>query len=414
MRVLTFLVVAALAVASAQVVIEPEPVTDNRYIYSQAGPGTITETCYIVNFDDSPAGPISEGDALAEQYAAWGVHISYVAEDIVGNPTSEGLIAFNTENAANQHDNDLLTPNEGFEVDGVQGIGVGAGGAPGAVGENSRPLGNVMILQSTDDANDPLADDSSAGGTMIFNFDQPVRVHQIGILDIDDEDGGNAKLYDGDNNLLQCVFYHRYGENAFENLGVDVRDVRRVEMFFTGSGATASLLFCQEDDEPPIPFINCTDSNAWNQQCPEGFQLRDFPAQEDIACDNQELCEEVCCTPRVCEDYVGQCPGLQRIPEDFLQSGCGDSDEACLQNCCEPITCDYYVNEVESSFCPSTPNGMLTCSSHSECIEQCCPDDCDCPIGYSEYCRNKRVESDGLTVCLGPCDVLNTEDSCTD
>ena len=73
-------------------------------------------------------------------------------------------------------DPDLGTPNEDFG-----GPGVGVAGKQGSPVENKFPRGNVVIISEDDNSSDP--DDHVWGGTLLFTFDVPVDLKEVGLLD---------------------------------------------------------------------------------------------------------------------------------------------------------------------------------------------------------------------------------------
>ena len=75
-------------------------------------------------------------------------------------------------------DPDLGSPNENCP-DG--GPGVGSGGGPNAPFPNCEPLGNVLIIQESDKV---TPDDNARGGTITFDFVNPVILEELTLMDI--------------------------------------------------------------------------------------------------------------------------------------------------------------------------------------------------------------------------------------
>ena len=76
-------------------------------------------------------------------------------------------------------DDDLGSPNED-----CGGPGKGAGGANASAFSNCKPLGNLLIIQEPG-VNSSIPDDSQFGGCMKINFQYPVIMLNLGILDFD-------------------------------------------------------------------------------------------------------------------------------------------------------------------------------------------------------------------------------------
>jgi hypothetical protein len=76
------------------------------------------------------------------------------------------------------NDTDLGSPNEDFGSPGR-----GCGGEEGQPGENRMPLGNILIISEDGNQDDP--DDYYTGGTLIFTFVIPAKVHELQLIDID-------------------------------------------------------------------------------------------------------------------------------------------------------------------------------------------------------------------------------------
>jgi len=105
----------------------------------------------------------------------------------------------------------------------------------------SDTLGNVLILSEDGDSSDP--DDSAAGGTIFFDWDSPINVESVGLLDIESA-GGSIVFYDSSDLLLQSYDTSNLtgdGEAASVNIGL--RDVSRMELNLAGSGAVTDVNF---------------------------------------------------------------------------------------------------------------------------------------------------------------------------
>jgi hypothetical protein len=112
-----------------------------------------------------------------------------------GGPHS--LIIFDSANPTGE-DYDLGTPNIEFG-----GPGIGAGGGAGEPGENSEPLGNLLIIAEdiVDVApadgivDDP--DDQLGGGVIRFDFSGEVFAERVVFVDLENPEATTIRLYHG-------------------------------------------------------------------------------------------------------------------------------------------------------------------------------------------------------------------------
>ncbi len=149
------------------------------------------------------------------------------------------------------YDWDLGSPNKDFG-----GPGRGAGGEEGQPGENRTPLGNVLILSEERDQDDP--DDYYAGGTLIFTFQEPSKVHEIQLLDIDvDEADGTIVAFDSSGIKLGVFAMQPFGNNSVQDVLIDLENISRLEIHLESSGAVAAVSFCDPDPYPidPTPEV---------------------------------------------------------------------------------------------------------------------------------------------------------------
>ena len=129
-----------------------------------------------VNFDVDPAGlPFAAGTRITDQFASLGFTVS------TNNANKPAMIFDSASPTGGDHD--LGTPNSQYG-----GPGQGSGGVT-----NDTALSNVLIISEDNDASDP--DDNGSGGTLIFDFDDPVMIDEVGIMDIDSS-GNRIDLFD--------------------------------------------------------------------------------------------------------------------------------------------------------------------------------------------------------------------------
>ena len=105
----------------------------------------------------------------------------------------------------------------------------------------SDNLGNVLILSEDGDSSDP--DDSATGGTIFFDWDSPVNVESVGLLDLESV-GGSITFYDSSDRLLQSCDTSNLTDNGGTAL-VDIclTDVSRMELNLASSGAITDVNF---------------------------------------------------------------------------------------------------------------------------------------------------------------------------
>jgi len=199
----------------------------------EAGPGSICLPS--IDFDtDARGNPLAAGTIIAEQWSDWGVHIT------TSNPTWHPVMIFDSSNPTG-NDPDLGTPNQDFG-----GPGIGNGGKYGTPGENSLAQGKILIISTDGDTSDP--DDYVGGGTITFTFDQPTPVDEVHILDIE-ETGSKVRAWNAatGGTLLAEVNMQTYGNNSFQIVPVNADGVRRLEIYFKGSGGVSAVVFCSEE-----------------------------------------------------------------------------------------------------------------------------------------------------------------------
>lgn len=181
--------------------------------------GDVPGECYNVDFEtDGLGNDLSTGQVIDDEYADFGVTLS--------EASGKKLLVFDTGNPTGG-DSDLGTP------------GSGEG--------NTSFLGNVLIISEDGDESDP--DDDAAGGTIIFDFDTPVTVAEVNLLDIDSDEAATIRAYDSGGGLIATVNAVALGNNSFQSLAVGAEGVSRLEVEFSSSGALAGVVFCEEPQD---------------------------------------------------------------------------------------------------------------------------------------------------------------------
>jgi len=183
-----------------------------------------------------------------EWYAAYGLKLSASG----GYGTVPRL--FNTSDVGNARfgDPDLGAPNEKCTP---AGPGTGVGGEPGAPGENCQPQGNVLIIQEKN-ANLAQPDDNVDGGVIVFDFETPVYVYEIGLLDMDYEASleiTSSKL--GGTPTVKTIPITSLGDNSYQVVSIDTLNVLQIKLKLARSGAVTFISFCYPN-QPPVPTIS--------------------------------------------------------------------------------------------------------------------------------------------------------------
>ena len=105
----------------------------------------------------------------------------------------------------------------------------------------SDTLGHVLILSEDGDSSDP--DDNATGGKIYFDWDSPVDLESIGLLDVESA-GGSIMLYDDRDRLLGSYDTSYLTSDGGAGLvPLDRQDVSRLELNLTSSGAVTQLNF---------------------------------------------------------------------------------------------------------------------------------------------------------------------------
>lgn len=205
-------------------------------------PTETPEFCsWVLDFEiDASGNKLSRGQVIDDEWALFGIHIT------TDDPTVHPAMIFDSSQPTG-YDWDLGSPNEDFG-----GPGRGAGGEEGQPGENRWPLGNILIISEDRDQDDP--DDHYAGGTFIFTFENPTKIHEVQLLDIDaNETTGKLVAYDQRDNKLGTFRMQPFGNNSVQIVPINLENVVRLEIHLQSSGAVAALSFCDEKPTPATP-----------------------------------------------------------------------------------------------------------------------------------------------------------------
>ncbi len=155
------------------------------------------------------------------------------------NAGTNDLMIFDS-NTITGEDVDLGSPNATCPVPGP---GVGAGGAVGAAGENcpSIPLDNILITSEDNNSNIAAQDDDFFNPTMkIFDFDNPVKIISMRLLDIEADNAVIETFADVDETTkLAEIPVLNLGDNGLQEIIINSSNVKRMKLLVpAGSGAS--------------------------------------------------------------------------------------------------------------------------------------------------------------------------------
>jgi hypothetical protein len=186
---------------------------------------------------DASGNTLAAGVAITDQFAGWGINLE-VRNNNRKHPNA--AIVFDSSNPTGG-DIDLGTPNEAHN-----GPGKGEGGA-----SNDRALGNLLIIAENDtdadgDALIDAPDDEASGGDMVFRFDGSTKIRNLVMVDLDkNETGAVLKFTKVDGTAFEVPLVGT-GDNCVARFAGEWSGVQLLTITFTGSGAIASMEFCQE------------------------------------------------------------------------------------------------------------------------------------------------------------------------
>ena len=158
----------------------------------------------VLDFEVFPAYgvimPLAAGTVITNQFAEWGISVE-TRRKTAPHYLTPGKPAMIFDSAhPTGGDFDLGTPNEQYPG----GVGVSDDDINNPTldhgASNDTARGNVLIISEDGDSGDP--DDNETGGIILFKFDPPVAISEVGLLDQDDnwETGisGQAMVHNAD------------------------------------------------------------------------------------------------------------------------------------------------------------------------------------------------------------------------
>ncbi|MEM7244773.1 MAG: hypothetical protein AAF533_05485 [Acidobacteriota bacterium] len=108
---------------------------------------------------------------------------------------------------------------------------------PGPGFNNALARGIILVLEETSSCQ---PNDAQDGGIIVMTFDEPREIQRVGLLDVD-EPGGRVRAFDERGNLLIELPAVLLPDNSWQELILDVCDVKRLEVALGGSGALTDV-----------------------------------------------------------------------------------------------------------------------------------------------------------------------------
>jgi len=182
----------------------------------------------VVNFDQNTFGvpmDFTPGEVVTTQYAGVGLTI-WADNARPGGP--DKAIIFDSGNPTGG-DFDLKTPGYGPDNNVFEGKIL-------IIAEN------VVDLNQDGLVDDP--DDEAQGGWIYFDFDMPVRVGELTVLDVDTYESSYVECRDENNLMVESAPLHNMGDNSRQVMHMQANTVRRLVVRFGGSGSVTNLRFC--------------------------------------------------------------------------------------------------------------------------------------------------------------------------
>lgn len=206
----------------------------------------VTKTIDLDFETDGSGNALEAGAFIDDEYkSAYGLTISSIKlADGKVDPNHNTMI-FDTANPTLE-DDDLGTPNQLYGGPG------NSHQDPPEETNNTKPLGNVLIISQDNNPNDP--NDKADGGIMRFDWENPTQLNYIDLLDVDKADTRNKiRTYDEQGNLLHEYSVPARGNNSVQRLQLNGELASRMEMVFdpsadgSASGAIANIGFTQTE-----------------------------------------------------------------------------------------------------------------------------------------------------------------------
>ena len=211
----------------------------------------------VQDFSGPPAGTVIAGQEPGGGFAPGTEFPDFTLSVINNGGGPHSLLIFDSQDPSSC-DLDLGTPHGDFG-----GPGVGAGGAMGQPGENSVPLGNLLIIaENIIDVSPPDGivdepDDEAGGGVVHFAFAEPQVIEALTLVDIDGNESATIELYSVDT-LVGTAQAACLGDNSVETLDLAAfGPITDLDVILGASGGIAEITYTT----PPTP----TQESSWSK-----------------------------------------------------------------------------------------------------------------------------------------------------
>ncbi|MEM7769586.1 MAG: hypothetical protein AAF327_03635 [Cyanobacteria bacterium P01_A01_bin.37] len=168
--------------------------------------GMAEDLSILLDFEtDGRGNSLQAGIQVDDEYANLGLRVS--------TPVNQfGAMLFDSENPTGG-DNDLRTSDQGL----------------------------ILIISEDGNSSDP--DDEAQGGILRFEWQRPVRVnYALGVIDADDnETAGTVMTYSANGRLIDVYEIRGIGNQSFQRIPINDRNVARMDIELVGSGAITGV-----------------------------------------------------------------------------------------------------------------------------------------------------------------------------
>ncbi|MEM7245979.1 MAG: choice-of-anchor Q domain-containing protein [Acidobacteriota bacterium] len=166
---------------------------------------------------------------------------------------------------------DAVFPDAGFTVTGSPGPAILFDSSsptcddsdlatPGAGTGNDVAQGDVLIIREL--GSDCVRDDERDGGTLTFDFEEPIDFLSVGILDADEEGGSIMVMAPGASPCVAAI--PALDDNGWQEVSCELAGATTLIVELAGSGAVTGITCGTEDDRRRgiVAGIGVTDSGA--------------------------------------------------------------------------------------------------------------------------------------------------------
>lgn len=230
-----------------------DPIGKFRNPNEKICPGFAPATCGTIDFDtdgikeEGDGMPLAKGTFITDQYLD-DIGMTITGESNHHNRTGS-VIIFDSSNPTGG-DYDLGTPNQAYGGPGIGNAGTSS------QGRNDVAENNIIILAENvrDNNNDGRVDgpdDDAAGGTISFNFNTPITIEAVTLVDLDDHANNVITLKFDDGRPDVVISCPQIGNNSRKIVmtkeadGSSCDGVTSMSVSFSGSGGIAGICFCK-------------------------------------------------------------------------------------------------------------------------------------------------------------------------